>query len=74
MIKKLYVDGDSFESEKIYRGKDFIKGDNFEFRGINDWSKFELEEGQEWDILEEDLLQQRIDELELFILMEGGLI
>lgn len=53
-MKLLYVDEEIYESEKIYKGVDFIKGDGFEFRGINDWSKFKLEEGQEWDICEED--------------------
>lgn len=73
-MKKLYVDGEVYESEKIYKGIDFVKGDGFEFRGISNWSKFGLEEGQEWDLSEEGLLQQRIDELELFILMQEGVI
>lgn len=78
-MKKLIVDGEMFEAERIVKTDTDIIGydggrEVFAFRGIKDFNKFQLEEGQEWDVDEKEELQQRISDLELFILMQEGLI
>lgn len=55
MKKKLLHNGVSFEAERIVKTSNSITGYNgqtevFSFRGIKDWSQFQLEEGQDWDV------------------------
>lgn len=57
-MKTLFFNNEKYEAEKIIKTKDSILGyiGNslvFSFRGINDWSQFQIKEGQEWDIDEE---------------------
>lgn len=54
-MKTLFVNGETFEAEKIVKTNTSIVGyingkEVFAFRGINDFSVFQLEEGQEWDM------------------------
>lgn len=57
-MKKLFVNDDVYTAERIVKTKDSVIGYNgntvvFTFRGINDWSQYQLAEGQEWDIDEQ---------------------
>ena len=56
-MKTLYVNGETYQAEKIIRTNTDILGFNstsptpiFAFRQIKDWTQFQLAEGQEWDI------------------------
>jgi len=56
-VKTLYVNGETYQAEKIIRTNTDILGFNstsptpiFAFRQIKDWTQFQLAEGQEWDI------------------------
>jgi 3-dehydroquinate dehydratase len=54
-MKNLIVNGEIYEAEKIVKTQNSIIGyieDKaiFAFRGIHDFSQFQLEEGQTWDI------------------------
>lgn len=54
-MKRLSALGEIYEAQKIVKTTNSIVGYNgdtvvFAFRGINDWSQFQLEEGQEWDV------------------------
>jgi len=67
-MKKLYTDNEIYQAEKIVKTNDSIIGYNgnqkvFAFKGINDFSKFQLDEGQEWDLSEED--EQALYQLDL---------
>lgn len=63
---KIKFANDEFEAERIIKGFDFIRGLNgdtvvFEFRGIQDFSVFELLEGEYEEYVDE---KQKIAELE----------
>ena len=78
-MKKLYKDGELVgEAEKIIKTKDSIysegKGDSFAIKGIKDFSKFELEEGQEFDKMDTDRIEDAIDDLWQSHLESEGLI
>ena len=79
-MKYLYVNGElAGEAEKIVKTETSIIGYNgnsvvFAFKGIKDFSKFQLEEGQEWNVDEKTEMAQRINDLELYILSQEGLI
>lgn len=65
-MKQLYLDGELlYKSSKIIKGSNYIKGDNFEIRGISDWDIYSLGEGQQWDTNPEQEMKQRITDLEL---------
>ncbi len=54
-MKRLFAFGESYEAKKIVKTSDSIIGYNgdtevFVFRGIKDWSQYQLADGQEWDI------------------------
>ncbi len=57
-MKTLYVNGETYQAERIIRTNTDILGFNstspttpiFAFRQIKDWTQFQLAEGQEWDI------------------------
>ena len=54
-MKRLSAFGEIYEAKKIVKTADSIIGYNgdtevFAFRGIKDWSEYQLEEGQNWDI------------------------
>lgn len=58
-MKKLNYDGNVFEAKSIVKTNTDIIGYNgnqevFTFRGISDFSQFQLAEGQEWDISEKE--------------------
>lgn len=57
-MKKLIHLGQTFEAERIVKTADSIIGYNgdakvFAFRGIKDWSQYQLADGQEWDMDEQ---------------------
>lgn len=63
---KIKFSNEEYEAERIVKGSDFIKGFNgdnvvFEFRGIQDFSVFELLEGFYEEYVDE---KQKIAELE----------
>lgn len=69
-MKTLTVNGEQYQAEKIVKTSTSIVGYNgeqevFAFRGINDFSQFQLEDGQDWDIDSELEKEQRIKDLEL---------
>ena len=54
-MKTLFFAGKDYKAEKIVKTKDSIIGYNgnvevFSFKGISDFSHFQLEQGQEWDV------------------------
>lgn len=54
-MKTLFVNGETYEAERIVKTNTAITGytngiEVFVFRGINDFSAFQLAEGQEWDV------------------------
>jgi len=54
-MKTLHLDGEVFQAERIVKTETSIIGYNgitevFAFRGINDFSKFKLENGEEFDL------------------------
>lgn len=54
-MKILNFSGETYQAEKIVKTQNSIIGYNnnqeiFAFRGINDFSAFQLLEGQEWDV------------------------
>ena len=58
-MKKLYHNDETYRAEKVVKTNTDIIGFNnyketFAFRGIKDWSQFNLEDGQEWDLAKED--------------------
>lgn len=63
-MKKINALGKVYQAERIVKTSDSITGYNgntpvWTFRGIKDWSQFQLEEGQEWDLpqqLQQDLV------------------
>lgn len=78
-MKKLIIGEKILEAERIVKTEKEIIGYNgeskvFAFRSVNDFSKFSLDNGQEYDVDDKEVLQNRIDDLELFILMREGLI
>ena len=71
-MKKLKFNGEEYEAERIVKTNTDIIGYNgnqevFAFRGINDFSAFQLADGQEYDISPEQEKEQRITDLELAI-------
>jgi|LFRM01.1.fsa_nt_gb hypothetical protein len=79
-MKTLFVRGDEYQAEKIVKTNTSIVGyvgklEIFAFRGIKDFSQFQLAEGQEWDMSEEDKKSQRILDLELAMasILGGGI-
>jgi len=73
-VKTLYVNGETYQAEKIIRTNTDILGFNstsptpiFAFRQIKDWTQFQLAEGQVFDT---DLSPEaRIQALEEALLM-----
>jgi hypothetical protein len=54
-MKTLIINGETYQAERIIKTNTSIVGYNhesevFAFRGIQDFSQFQLEEGQAWDI------------------------
>ena len=54
-MKILNFSGETYQADKIVKTQNSIIGYNnnqeiFAFRGINDFSAFQLSEGQEWDV------------------------
>jgi len=54
-MKILNFSGETYQAEKIVKTQNSIIGYNnnqeiFAFRDINDFSAFQLSEGQEWDV------------------------
>ena len=54
-MKTLHLDGEVFQAERIVKTDTSIIGydgitEVFAFRGINDFSKFKLENGEEFDL------------------------
>lgn len=54
-MKTLHLDGEVFQAESIVKTETSIIGydgttEVFAFRGINDFSKFKLENGEEFDL------------------------
>ena len=81
-MKTLYVNGETYQAEKIIRTNTDILGFNstsptpiFAFRQIKDWTQFQLAEGQEWDIDPEAEKDQRIAGLEFALaeILGGGI-
>lgn len=79
-MKILIFNNEQYQAEKIIKTANSIIGYNgdretFAFRGINDFSQFQLTEGQEWDIDElTDLKQQLATTQEaLDFLIMGGM-
>jgi hypothetical protein len=71
-MKKLLHNGEEYLAEHIVKTDTDIIGYNgnkevWVFRGINDWSQFQLEEGQEWDIDFDTEKEQRITDIEMAI-------
>ena len=71
-MKKLIFNGEEYEAERIVKTNTDIIGykgnqEVFAFRGINDFSAFQLADGQEYDISSEQEKEQRITDLELAI-------
>lgn len=71
-MKKLLHNGEEYLAEHIVKTDTDIIGYNgnkevWAFRGINDWSQFQLEEGQEWDIDFDTEKEQRITDIEMAI-------
>lgn len=67
-MKKLYHNDEEYTAERIVKTSNDIVGydgtkEKFSFRGVKDWSQFQLEEGQEWDLSEED--EQALYQLDL---------
>lgn len=57
-MKRLFVNSEVYEAERIVKTKDSVIGYNgnimvFAFRGIKDWSQYQLADGQEWDMDEQ---------------------
>lgn len=68
-MKTLLVAGEEFQAEKIIKTQDSIIGKNgdavvFAFKGINDFSQFQLLNGVEFDPDPEAEKEQRIADLE----------
>lgn len=64
-MKKLVFNSESYEAEKIVKTETDIVGYNgnvevFAFRGISDFSGFEIESGQVFDKSDDDLLKERL--------------
>lgn len=81
-MKTLYFNNKKYQAKKIIKTNTSIIGyigetEAFSFLGINDFSLFQLEQGQNFDIEEKELLQQRLQSTEyalLFIMdMMGGM-
>lgn len=71
-MKKLLHNGEEYLAEHIVKTDTDIIGYNgnkevWAFRGIKDWSQFQLEEGQEWDIDFDTEKEQRITDIEMAI-------
>ncbi|HHW03423.1 MAG TPA: hypothetical protein GXX35_11565 [Thermoanaerobacterales bacterium] len=71
-MKILLVSGEEFPAEKIIKTQDSIIGKNgdtevFAFKGINDFSRFQLLGGSEFDLDPELEKEQRIADLEAAI-------
>lgn len=79
-MKRLIIDSEIFEAEKIIKAETSIIGyvnnkEVFAFRGVNDFTQFQLEESQEWDIAEEELqLEHNVDLDYRLSLIEMGLV
>lgn len=57
-MKQLIAFGEIYEAERIIKTTNSIVGYNgetevFSFRGIKDWSQYQLADGQEWDMDEQ---------------------
>lgn len=79
-MKILNFSGETYQAKKIVKTQNSIIGYNnnqeiFAFRGINDFSAFQLSEGQEWDIDPEAEKDQRIADLEFALaeILGGGI-
>lgn len=73
-MKVLTVHDEIFEAERIIKTDTTIVGyaggvEVFAFRGVNDFSAFQLADGQDWDVDEINELRQQVADLELFISM-----
>jgi len=76
-MKTLYFDGEEYQAEKFIKTEDSIigvGGDAPKFRGISDFSQFQLAEGQDWDKDEIAELKQQVADLEMFILIQEGIV
>ena len=83
-MKTLTFNNNIFKAEKIIKtensiiGQDLQGNEVFAFRGISDFSLFELEEGQSFDMDEKELLKQELTKtnamvLELTEIILGGM-
>ncbi len=67
-MKTLIYNGETYQAEKFTKTDDGIigvGGDAPTWKGISDFSQFQLAEGQEWDVDPEAEKDQRIADLEL---------
>lgn len=74
-MKTLSCNGKNFQAEKIVKTSDSIIGYNgnsevFVFRGISDFSQFQLEEGQTFDLDEKEQLEMTIANLVYELVMK----
>ena len=66
-MKTLKFNNEKYSAEKIIKTMDAIIGQDlqgnevFAFRGISDFSLFELEDGQEFDLDEKEDLRKRLE-------------
>ena len=83
-MKTLKFNQAEYKAEKIIKtensiiGQDLQGNEVFAFRGIEDFSLFELEDGQSFDIDEKELLKQELTKtnamvLELTEIILGGM-
>jgi len=79
-MKALTFSGEQYQAERIVKTDTDIIGYNgntevFLFRGISDFTQFQLAEGQEWDIDPEAEKDQRIADLEFALaeILGGGI-
>ena len=75
-MKALLVNDELYQAEKIVKKESSIIGYNgesevFAFRGINNFNKFELEEGQEFDVDEKTALEKELVDLWDVVLFGG---
>ncbi|MFC0652050.1 hypothetical protein ACFFF5_10115, partial [Lederbergia wuyishanensis] len=81
--KNLIAYGEVFEAEKIVKSDTSIIGyignsEVFAFRGISDFSQFQLDKGQKWDI--DEIERMRLDQaqanaelFEMMLMLTGGM-
>ena len=76
-MKTLIFNGEEYHAEKIVKTQNDIIGytadsEVFTFRGVSNFSLFELEEGQEWDVDEKSKLEQELTDLWDVVLFGGA--